>query len=136
VLAILLGCPASVWVRNHQAIRPDNQGQVVTWTGHKPAVFWLRCNRAAVPTNGSRNFGSNSVSECLLYCDTINTPIAQCQQLFHLPLSDLLSDQHSLNGSEMTPYLMQSSQVLDSYSMNIGQIANLTAGGEREDNTA
>jgi hypothetical protein len=53
------------------------------------------------------------------------------QQLVHLPLSALRSDQYLLNYGEKPIIERRYSAVFDSYLMNIGLMANLQAEGER-----
>jgi len=66
----------------------------------------------------------------------INMHIVQFCALFHLPLSDLRSDQYSLNRCEIRPDLKQTLCVFDRDSTNIGRIAYLKAGVERAHKTA
>jgi len=66
----------------------------------------------------------------------MNMAILQFQHQFHALLSNLPFDQYLLNPSGITPNFKQSSLDFNCDSMNIVQITNLKAGGEREANTA
>jgi len=62
--------------------------------------------------------------------------MVQFYALFHLPLSDLRDDQYSLSCDQKLVNFASKLDLVHSDSTNIGQIANLKAGGERAHNTA
>jgi len=66
----------------------------------------------------------------------VSTYIVQFYPLFHLPLSDLRSDQYWLSCCWKPANLAENMVLFHSDFTNIGQITNLKAGGERAHETA
>ena len=65
-----------------------------------------------------------------------NPYIVHCLQLFHLGVTAWRSGQYLLNHYTIKPNVVGNSPVFDSNCTNIGQIADLTAAGERADTPA
>ena len=66
----------------------------------------------------------------------INTYIVQFRALFHLPLSNMRSDQYSLSRDQKPAIFALYLALFHIDSTNIARIANLKAGGEGAHRTA
>jgi len=101
-----------------------------------PADSGIGSNQTADALCSSYNFGSDWVFEFSLYCNTINMWNVQIDDLFHLPFSDLRSDQYSLCCFEIKPNITPKWLGFHRDSATIDPIANRGRGDERGHQTA